>query len=89
MLFRSLPAYWSVFDDGIYYAAREDLPDNAVVHHLRFFEFRSGRSSELGALPGTIEDWVGGLTVSPDRRTVVYAQRTYQSSEIVLVEGFR
>jgi eukaryotic-like serine/threonine-protein kinase len=85
----SLPAYWSVFDDGIYYAAREVLPDHGFVHHFRFFEFASRRSSELGTLSGTIEHWVGGLTVSPDRRTVIYAQRTYQSSEVVLVEGFR
>ena len=85
----SLPGYWSVFANGIYYVAREERPDNTFVHHFRLFEFATGRSSELGTLPGTIEHWVGGMTVSPDRRTVVYAQRTYQSSEIVLVERFR
>jgi len=84
----SLPGYWTVFDDGIYYVARESLPDNTLIHRFRFFEFARSRSVELGTLPGTIEHWVGGLTVSKDRRTVLYSNRTYQSSEVMLLEHF-
>ena len=84
----SLPGYWTVFDDGIYYVVRESLPDNTLIHRFRFFEFARSRSVELGTLPGTIEDWVGGLTVSKDRRTVLYSNRTYQSSEVMLLEHF-
>jgi serine/threonine protein kinase/Tol biopolymer transport system component len=85
----SLIGYWTVFSDGICYVARESLPDRSVVNHVRFFDFSRRRTIGLGTLPGTIEDWVGGFTVSQDRRAVVHAQRTYQSSEVMLVDHFR
>jgi hypothetical protein len=85
----SFPGYWTVVNDGIYYAVRRKLPDNTFSHHLRFFDFVRRRSVDVGTLPGTIEDWVGGLTVSTDRRTIVYSHRTYASNEIVVVEHFR
>jgi eukaryotic-like serine/threonine-protein kinase len=85
----SLPGYWTVFDDGIYFVVRQLLPDNTSRQHLKFFDFARQRTIELGTLPGTIDDWVGGLTVSSDRKTILYSDRTYQSSEIMLVENFR
>ena len=78
-----------MFSDGIYYVAREHVRDDTWVNHLRFFDFARGRPLDLGPLTGNIDIWVGGLTVSSDRRTVVYSQRAYQSSEIMLVEAFR
>jgi Tol biopolymer transport system component len=84
-----LPGYWAVVHDGIYYVHRTSGPNNTWIHHLRFYDFARARTADLGPLAGNIDDWVGGLTVSPDRRTVVYSQRTYESSEIVLVDQFR
>jgi len=85
----SLPGYWAVVSDGIYYVVRETLADNTFAHHLEFFDFGSRRTMDLGTLTGTIDHWVGGLTISKDRQTVVYSQRTYQSSEVMLVDPFR
>ena len=85
----SLPGYWTVVSDGIYYVVRTSLPDGHLVHQLKFYDFAGGQTTGLGMLSGSLEDWVGGLTVSSDRRTVVYSQRTYQSNEIMLVEHFR
>jgi eukaryotic-like serine/threonine-protein kinase len=85
----ALPGYWTVFSDGIYYLTREALADNTFVNHFRFFEFARGRTIEVGTLAGNIDDWIGGLTVSSDRRTVLYTQRIYQSREVMLVEPFR
>jgi len=85
----SLSGYWTVVNDGIYYVARESLPDHSLLNRLKFFDFVHGRTVNLGTLTGAIDDWVGGLTVSPDRKTVLYSQRTYQSSEVMLVEDFR
>jgi Tol biopolymer transport system component len=85
----SLPGYWSVVADGIYYVAQEWQPDNTSLNRLRFFDFASRRTVDLGMLPGILDDWVGGLTVSPDRRTILYSHRSYASSEIVLIEHFR
>lgn len=85
----SLPGYWAVVSDGIYYVVREGLADNTFVHYLKFFDFGSRRTVDLGILTGNIDHWVGGLTISKDRQTIVYSQRTYQSSEVILVEPFR
>ena len=50
---------------------------------------RDAEVDDLGPLPGVLDAWVGGLSVSPDRRTVLYAHRAYRSREVVLVEHFR
>jgi hypothetical protein len=84
-----LPGYWALTREGIYYTVREQQRDNTFVHHLRFFDVAARRSRALGTLPGNTDDWVGGLTVSPDRRTLLYTQRAYRSSEIVMIEPFR
>jgi Tol biopolymer transport system component len=85
----SLPGYWTVFRDGIYYIAREAQADHSVVNRLKFVDFEHHRTVSLGTVAGAIDDWVGGLTVSPDRKTMLYSHRTYQSSEIMLVDHFR
>ena len=85
----SLPGYWTIVRGGIYYVVRESRPDNTFLHHLKFFDFARGSTRKLGTLTGNIDHWVGGLTVSSDQRTVVYSQRTYESSEVVLIEHFR
>ena len=85
----SLTGYWTVVSDGIYYVLRKPAPGNTWVHHLKFYDFADGQVRDLGLLAGHIEEWVGGLTVSNDRRTVVYSPRTYESNEIMLVEHFR
>jgi Tol biopolymer transport system component/tRNA A-37 threonylcarbamoyl transferase component Bud32 len=85
----TLPGYWAVEDRGIYYIRRTPGPNSTWVHHLVFYDFTRAHVTDLGALPGKIDDWVGGFTVSPDRQTVVYSQGNYESSEIMLVEQFR
>jgi hypothetical protein len=85
----SLVGYWAVVSDGIYYVLRRSAPSNAWVHHLNFYDFARRQVRDLGPLAGNIEDYVGGLTVSSDRGTVVYSPRTYESTEIMLVEHFR
>jgi hypothetical protein len=69
--------------------AGKDPPSEATEHQIRFFDFARHRTYVIGTLAGVLEDWVGGLTVSPDSRTIVYSQRTYRTREIMLVENFR
>jgi Tol biopolymer transport system component/DNA-binding winged helix-turn-helix (wHTH) protein len=85
----ALSGYWRVFGDGIYYVAGEIKPDRTVVHRLNFFHFANRRTSVVATLSGALEPWYGGMSISPDRRTILYSQRAYQSSEIMLVENFR
>jgi hypothetical protein len=73
----------------IYYVVQETDASQTVVNHLSFFDFASRRSSRIGTLPGILDDWAGGLTISPDRRTLLYSFRAYLSREVMLVDHFR
>jgi hypothetical protein len=78
-------AYWRVVQDGIYFLAG----DARGGQRLEFFEFRTRRRHPLASLAGA--DWAfsGGLTVSPDRKTIVYSYTARPASDILLVENFR
>ena len=81
----SLPGYWAVFDDGIYYVNSHAKPQPAI----EFFSFATRQSTRILQMSGQPDPWFGGLTVSPDRRTIVFSRQEYQSSEILLGENFR
>jgi len=79
------PGYWSVFDDGIYILHL----DASQQPTIQFFNFETRRSTPVLTLSGAPDPWRGGLTVSPDRRSIMFSQLQYSSSEIVLAENFR
>ena len=54
---------------------------------IRFLDPGSGKVSTLAILDKDV-DW-GGLFVSPDDRFVVWAQDDRNTSEVMLVDGFR
>jgi Tol biopolymer transport system component len=80
-----LSGYWDLVDEGIYFADDKTSPYPTI----RFFDFASRRETPVATLAGPAVPWAGGLTVSPDRRSIVYTQSTYSRSEIMLVENFR
>lgn len=81
----SLHGYWEVFNDGIYYVSvrAEKKPT------IEFYSFATRRSTPIVAMSNQPDPWFGGMTVSPDRTRIVFSQRQYQSSEILLGENFR
>jgi Tol biopolymer transport system component len=79
------PGYWSVFDDGIYFLNFEAKPRPTI----EFFSFAMRTSTPVVELQGQPDPWHGGLTVSPDRRLIIFSQQQYASSEIVLGQNFR
>jgi hypothetical protein len=64
---------------GVYF-----MPDSRTI---RLLEPGSGRVSTLATLEK--EDGWGGLCVSADDRFVVWAQDDRNTSEVMLVDGFR
>jgi eukaryotic-like serine/threonine-protein kinase len=66
---------------GIYYQAcgvEGDLP-------LHLFDPATGRDRVIG----TLEKPDGGLTVSPDGKTILYAKQTAGGSDLMILENFR
>jgi Tol biopolymer transport system component len=71
-----------VFEDGIYYMT-DTGPRTAEV---RFQEFATGRSRALGAIPAPVGQ---GLSVSPDRKTFLFAEWVSSGIDLMLIENFR
>ena len=71
-----------VVEDGIYHLAR---PDEKGAFPLEFFDFATGKARVLSKIdrPGP------GLTVSPDRKTVLFTAFKPSTSDLMLIENFR
>lgn len=75
---------WSIADDGIYFIRPNLHGDSA----LEVFSFATNRVSELAVLKD-VNEFVSGLTISPDRTWILYTQQDRLGGDILLVENFR
>ena len=74
---------YAVFAAGIYFIGPQE-PDRS--YSLQFFRFATGRTERITTLGPTV---MWGLTVSPDRRSILYVQVDNLGSDLMLVENFR
>jgi len=79
------PGYWALAADGIYYldGSRPDTPE------VDFYRFATRDSRRVVSLNGQPVVWSGGLTVSPDRKSLVFSLRQYSSFELILADNVR
>ena len=73
---------WAVVDQGLWFINWTKPGDAA----LQFLEFASGKVTKVAPISKTL---AAGLAVSPDGRTILYAQYDHRGSELTLVENFR
>jgi Tol biopolymer transport system component len=74
---------YAVVGDGIYFIPRQDPK---FGYSIQFLNTATGKNQRIAS----IEKPVGvGLTVSPDRRWILYAQLDQGGSDLMLVENFR
>ncbi|MBM3747597.1 MAG: hypothetical protein FJW34_17565 [Acidobacteria bacterium] len=73
---------WAVVDQGVWFL-NWTSPGDAV---LQFREFASGKVTRVAPISKRL---VPGLAVSPDGRTILYAQYDQRGSELLLMENFR
>ena len=79
------PTNWTVVGPGIYFL--EGKPGNPDA--LKFFDFETRRTTVLMTLGGRGSTFVMvGLTVAPDGRSMLYAQRDKIDLDLMLVEDF-
>ena len=74
---------FSVVDDGVYYIPRTD-PDGS--DSIRFLDFKTGKTTPVVRIEKRAHY---GLSVSPDRRWILYSQVDQWESDLMLVENFR
>jgi WD40 repeat protein len=70
---------WTLSPGGIYFVPA-DAPRS-----LRYFDFAS---KQIRSIFESDKDFVGGLSVSPDGRWLLYSQRGDVNSDIMLVDNF-
>jgi hypothetical protein len=77
------PAGFAVFDEGIFYLPAADSTQQGSI---QFLSFSSGRSWPVLVTDRPIRG--GGLSVSSDRRFVVFDHEDQIGSDLMLVENF-
>jgi Tol biopolymer transport system component/DNA-binding winged helix-turn-helix (wHTH) protein len=76
---------WTVVAKGIYFATANS-PSQPLIE---FFNFATGKVTQVAALDKPISRSDPGLAVSPDGRLLLFVQLDQSGSDIVLVENFR
>jgi Tol biopolymer transport system component len=70
-----------VFGDGVYFLGRP-----GGKYEIRFHEFTSGKTRTVGAVEGVVHTY---LSVSPDRKTILFTYSPRRGSDLMLIENFR
>jgi Tol biopolymer transport system component len=79
----SLPSRFDVFEDGIYYLG---VPGPDKQYPIRFYEFAAGASRLLTKVAGPVNI---GLSVSPDRKTILFSKSATSGADLMMIENFR
>jgi Tol biopolymer transport system component len=75
---------WFLASDGIYWLNGKASPRPAI----EFFSFATGRVRRAVTPSGAFDDG-GGFSVAPDGRWLVFGQRDYHGSDIMVIEGIQ
>jgi Tol biopolymer transport system component/DNA-binding winged helix-turn-helix (wHTH) protein len=74
--------YWTVTPKGVYFVARS----TSAPYQIKFYDFQNRETKEIAATEKP-PIWVfPGLSVSPDGKTILYAQHDLNASSIMLAE---
>jgi len=76
---------WNVVREGIYFVTA-NVPSQPLIE---FFNFATGKVTQVAALNKPISRSHPGLAVSPDGRSLLFVQLDQSASDIMLVENFR
>ena len=74
---------FAIVDDGIYFIPK---PSSAVGFSIQFFSFSTLETTTVATIHKPL---FYGLSVSPDKRWILYTQTDQQGSDLMLVENFR
>ena len=74
--------YWTLTNNGIYYVAYSPNPP----YRIKFYDFSTQQTKEITATLRPPILTYSGLSVSADGKTILYAQRDQNTSNIMLAE---
>ncbi|MDQ3652164.1 MAG: protein kinase [Acidobacteriota bacterium] len=76
---------WAVMERGVYLLNSKANARPA----LEYFDFQTGRTTQLATLDKELDVRVPGLAISPDGQSILYVQIDQHESDILLAENFR
>ena len=74
--------FTALAEHGIYF-----VDNRSDAGWIQFLDFASHGTTKVAPI-GALAEGPGGVTLSPDGRTLLYAQRDADDSDIVLLRGF-
>ena len=82
--------YWAVARDGVYFVPGTFRAETTSgPHPIQFFSFGSGTTTTVAKIQKRLIGGPAGLAVSPDGRSLLFAQVDQNDRDIMLVEEFR
>jgi Tol biopolymer transport system component len=78
---------WTVASEGIYYFDFAGEPGAPKL--VRFYSFKTGKTSQVGTVEATVSIDYSGISVSPDGRWLLYSYIANISSDLMMVDHFR
>jgi Tol biopolymer transport system component/DNA-binding winged helix-turn-helix (wHTH) protein len=75
---------FAVMDEGIYYFVPNNKPDGSAS--LRLHSFATGKNVEIAPINQQIDT---GMTVSPNRKTILFSTLVRSGSNLMVVDNFR
>lgn len=78
---------WALSRRGVYYLKYRAEPP--TLASILFLDFATNATSEIGSTSGSPMAWDSGLALSPDERTLLYAQIDGRGSNIYVADHFR
>ena len=78
---------WTVSSDGIYFFDLKVAPNEPKL--VKFYSFRTGKTSLAGTVEPTVSPDYSGISVSPDGRWLLYSHIASITSDLVLIDHFR
>ena len=85
VLDEALQGFWALLDNGIYFVNPKTTPHPTID----FFNFATGRTSQVAVIEKELQLTSPSLAVSPDGRWLLYAEVDDFENDIMLVENFR
>jgi Tol biopolymer transport system component len=73
---------YAIEEDGIYFVPRQDPKSG---YSIQFLDTATGKIRRIASIG---KRWTTSLTVSPDRRWILYSQPDQAGSDLMLVENF-
>jgi Tol biopolymer transport system component len=82
---------FAVSAKGVYFTVRpQNSQQNSIMDEIMFHDFATSRLTKIAdLLPGRRSPSLGGYSVSPDGRYLLYTQCDRESDDVMLVENFR